>query len=210
MTYKPEQLREMIPLYLNGTLSEEERRTFEDDLEDNPELKHELMEFSEIKGFYKTIEEEIPLPSENLYERVLHNIRSEPVSSVTRKEGYGDRLWEYVRAFFFSPRFSWGLVAVQLGIILFLVITLPRGERFQTLTSEYTLKEEGIRINVVFDEAAMEKEIREVMTRVGAKIIDGPSPVGLYTIVVKDYQDIEQLLNVLNQTEIVIFAEKAF
>ncbi len=39
MTYSLEELRELIPLYLNQRLSEKERRAFEDALNQYPELK---------------------------------------------------------------------------------------------------------------------------------------------------------------------------
>jgi len=200
MTYKPDELRELIPPYLNGTLSQDKRQKFEEALNKYPELKRELMEFSEIKNLYKEIEEDIPPPSDLLYKRILSNIKYEAETvSASRKKG-----------FFSSPRLSWGIVAVQLVIILLLVITTLKEDRFRTLTSEYISRGEGIRINVVFDKESREKEIREILNSIGASIISGPSPEGLYTIELKDKRDTESVLKILRSSRIVRFAERAY
>ncbi len=212
MTYRPDELRELIPLYLNKRLSEKERQEFEEALNKYSELKRELMEFSEIKGSYKNIADEIPPLSDNLYERIITNIKSNPamMSSVPGRKGYIGQLQEFLKGFYDSPRVAWGVAAVLLAVILFLAIALPREDKFRTLTSEYTVQGEGIRINVVFDKESKEKEIREVLTRVGATIINGPSPEGLYTIYIKDTRDIETRLRTLKNTKIIRFAEKAY
>ncbi len=212
MTYRPDELRELIPLYLNKRLSEKESQEFEEALNKYPELKRELMEFSEIKGSYKNIADEIPPLSDNLYERIITNIKSKPamMPSVPGRKGYIGQLQEFLKGFYYSPRVSWGAAVVLLVVILLLTITLPREDKFRTLTTEYTVQEDGIRINIVFDKESKEKEIREVLTRAGATIINGPSPEGLYTIYMKDNQDIETRLKVLRNAEIVRFAEKAY
>ncbi len=74
MKYKLKKLREMIPLYLDGTLPEEEKRIFEDAIEKIPELKKEFLEFLEIKNSYKEIESKLPPLSENLYKRISERI----------------------------------------------------------------------------------------------------------------------------------------
>ncbi len=211
MTYSPDELKELIPLYLNKRLSEKERQEFEEALNKYPELRRELMEFSEIKDVYKNIADEIPPLSDNLYEKIITNIKSKSaMPSVPGRKGYIGQLQEFLKGFYSSPRVSWGVIAVLLAVIMLLVIALPGEDKFRTLTTEYTVQGEGIRINVVFDKESKEKEIREVLTRAGATIINGPSPEGLYTIYMKDNQDIETRLRTLKNTKIVRFAEKAY
>ncbi len=209
--YSPDELRELIPLYLNGRLSERERQEFEQTLEKYPELKRELREFSEIKEAYKKVEHEIPLPSPNLYQRIWRNIQSEAkVSTAYVGKRYIEKLQEFLKGLFLSPRLSWGVAVAQFVVILFLVVTLLGRDSFRTLTSPDTLHGEGIRINVIFNKESKEREIREVLNNVGATIIKGPSPEGLYTILVKEDQHIERVLKALRKTEIVRFAERAY
>lgn len=211
MTYKPDELRELIPLYLNGTLPQDERQKFEEALNKYPELRRELMEFSEIKDLYKEIKKEVPPPSELLYKRILSSIRSEAEAvSASQKKGHIEQFQNFLKGFFSSPRVSWGIVAVQLVIILLLVITTSKEDRFRTLTSEHISRGEGIRINVVFDKESREKEIREILNSIGASIISGPLPEGLYIIELKDERDTEAVLKTLRSSRIVRFAEKAY
>lgn len=211
MRYKPDELKERIPTYLNGRLSEEERQEFEDAMNRYPELRRELMEFSEIKGIYKDIEREIPPISDNLYSRILTSIRSgTDKETVQQRKGYIEQLQEFFMGLFASPRVSWGIVAAQVVIILFLIIAMPGDDSLRTLTSQSTLQEELVRINVVFEEEAREKEIRDVLNKIGADVIGGPSAEGLYVIQIKDRQDIEVALKVLRDLDIVKFADKAY
>lgn len=205
MTYKPDEIRELIPLYLNKRLSEKERQEFEDVINKYPELKKELKEFLEIRDLYKDLEDEIPQPSDTIYKRIMDNIRPETKTSVIKKKVY----LEVLKALFSSPRVSWAVVAVQVIIILFLLIRLPEGDKLKTLTSEYIMQGEGVKINIVFDEDAKEKEIREILNRTGATVIGGPSEEGLYIIQIKD-QDIETKLTVLRNTRIVRFVERSY
>jgi hypothetical protein len=174
-----------------------------------PELKQDLADFSEIKGIYHEIEKEIPFPPGTLYPRILERVKTEPRISLNFKwKGYIDRIRQPLRGLFRSPRLSWGLVAVQLVIILVLAFGLSEGDRFRTLTSRETLPREGARIHLIFDQDSLEKEIREVLNQVDAIIVRGPSPEGLYTIEVKDDDEMERVLNLLKKSKIVRFAEK--
>lgn len=211
MTYSLDEFRELIPRYLNHTLSEEERKAFEESLNQHPELKIEVKEFSEIQQAYQEIEEEIPLPSDVLFQRILKNIQPQiKLSFVPQKKSYFEPIREFLKWVFGSPRMSWGIVAVQFAIILLLLITLPRGDGFKTLTSRQPLPGEGIKINVIFDKESREQQIREVLNRVGATIVMGPSLDGLYIIEVKENEDAEKVLKKLKKTGFVKFAERAF
>ncbi|NWF93649.1 MAG: hypothetical protein HXY46_12075 [Syntrophaceae bacterium] len=211
MRYSLEKWRELIPLYLNGRLSEEERRGFERALREHPELQSELIDYSEIKGIYPEIEKDLPPPSPDLYERILSKIRLEGERASTAWiSDQKQRVVDFLRGIFSSPRLSWGIAAVQLAIIILLVIHNLGEDRTRTLSSEDLLRKEGVIINVLFDKESKEKEIREVLTKVGATIIRGPSPDGLYKIAVKDQQNISHVLEVLRKSEIVRFAERAY
>jgi anti-sigma factor RsiW len=206
MSYSPDEWRELIPLYLNGRLSEREKKEFEDCLHQYPELKRELREFSEIKDVYKGIEKEVSIPSHFLYQRILRKVESETVGSLT----FWVKIKNFFRNSFSSPRVSWGVAAVQFAIILLLLLNLFRGDGYVTLTSEEILRKEGTGIHVVFGMESKEREIREVLQKAGATIVAGPSPEGLYTIKVEKKQDVEEVLKLLRETKIVRFAERAY
>jgi anti-sigma factor RsiW len=206
MSYCPDEWKELIPLYLNGRLSEKERREFEDCLHQYPELRRELREFSEIKDVYKEIEKEVSIPSHFLYQRILRKVESETVES----SPFLVKIKEFFRNCFSSPQVSWSVAAVQLAIILLLLVNLFRGDGYVTLTSEDILKREGTGIHVIFNMESKEREIRAVLQKVGATIVAGPSPEGLYTIKIEKKQDVEEVLKLLKETKIVRFAQRAY
>lgn len=206
---RPEALKEMIPMYLNGRLSASEKEELEKAMVTNPELKHELMEFSEIIGTYQDIEEEISPPSDMLYAKILQNIRSNRKKQSRKKEGYRIQVWEFLKTLFSSPKVSWTVVAVQLMIILALIVFTPGEKVFRTLTSEYPVQGEGIRINVLFEEDAKEREVRDLLSKAKANIVNGPTPNGLYIVEIKNNRDIDMVIQNLKSSDIVLFAEKA-
>lgn len=211
MIHKIDELRYLTPLYLNGTLSQKKRQEFEDYLNEHPESRREITEFSEIKSFYDDKKHEPVRPSDVIYQRILRNIQADtkPKPASIRWDLW-DQVTGFFRVVFTSPRVSWAVVAVQLAIILVLAFTLPRGDRFRTLSLEYTTQGNGIKINIVFDNESRETEIRHILNKFEANIINGPSYEGLYVIQVNKDRDIEQILVALRKTKIVIFAEKAF
>jgi hypothetical protein len=84
MKYKLKRLRDMIPLYLNGTLGKE-KKIFENSLEEFPQLKREFLEFSEIKNSYKEVKDESITDSNKIYKKILEkNRRKEAIKSKKR------------------------------------------------------------------------------------------------------------------------------
>ncbi len=120
-----------------------------------------------------------------------------------------ERIKKFLKDFLTSPVFSWALVVVELIVIFALIIYLPREGRYRTLTAEHQLKG-GVKINIVFDQESKEKEIREVLNKIGADIVSGPTPEGLYKIELKKGEDVESALQYLKKCRIVTFAEKAY
>lgn len=209
--FNVDEMREKIPLYLNGRLLEKEKKEFEDGLTRYPEILAELKEFSEIKEIYPEIEKDVPQPSNALYQRVLKNIQPQiKLSFIPQKKSDWEQTREFFKEAFGSPRISWGIVAVQFAVILLLLITLPKGDGFKTLTSRQPLPGEGAKINVIFDKGSKEIEIREVLNGVGATIVKGPSLDGLYMVEIREGQNTEKVLKQLKNTKIVQFAEKAY
>jgi hypothetical protein len=211
MTYEREKLRELIPLYVNKTLSEDEQREFENSIKKHPELEREFKEFSEIRASYVGLEKDMPKPSDAVYQRIAANIKADEKRRIPEEPGILSKVRELMGEVFASYRVSWAVVAVQLVVIIILAGVMTRGERFTTLSTTYPpLKGEGISINIVFDQEAREKEIRAILNRIGAAIISGPSREGLYVIQVKKDKDVEQTLEKLKSSHIVKFAQKAY
>jgi hypothetical protein len=68
---------------------------------------------------------------------------------------------------------------------------------------------EGTLLRVVFAPQAREREIRGALIAVGGRIVDGPSPTGVYTVALDDAGDPEAVLGSLRAASQVLFAERA-
>jgi len=211
MTYKSKKLRDMIPEYLNNSLSEQERQEFENSLKKYPDVEQEFLEFSEIKSAYKLVQEDVPIPSDAVFQRVMNTIKSEQKTSVvSRKPGFLDLIRDFFGPAFASPRVSWAVVGVQMAVILLLVVSVPQTDVPITLSSGQNNQLHGKTVHVVFDSETREMEIRTILNNVEGKIINGPTSNGLYTIIVDEDRDMAQVLKELKNSPAIRFAEKGY
>jgi hypothetical protein len=212
MTSSLEEFKTMIPVYLNGRLSQAETKAFEDALERYPELKQELKEFSVIQQSYDTFEEKISVDSEAIFSRIRHNIQSEKQKQRTPLFDVGEileRVRQIMGNLFHSPRLSWSVAAVQFAVIIAIVVFIPKENIFKTYTSTSVTGEPRARINVVFNEDAREAQIRELLQETGTIIVDGPHASGLYVLEITDDGNVDAVISKLIKSEIVRLAEKS-
>jgi hypothetical protein len=209
MNYSYDKLRELIPLFLSNRLSEKEKKLVEEALNKYPELRHEIIEFSEIKEAYNELKKDIPSPSDQLYEKIKKRIQKEKkFLLIIYLRGYINNYTKFLKDLFLPNRISWGIAVAEFIIILILVLSLLRNQRFYTLSQTSEIIKRGIKINIIFDKESKEKEIRDLLNKVGATIIKGPTPEGLYTIEIKNNKEIERVLNILREEKFVKFVEK--
>ena len=187
MKYDHDELREMIPLYINGRLSADETAIFEKALENDPVLEQELAEFEEVAALYPDIEETVPFPSsERVFARIMDNIDVEEKQTPADDQiSLIEKMTDFFRTTFFSPRVAWAVAGVQLVLLITLVGTLPDKEVYQTLSSGQSSTAVAQKLNVVFNEDAMEKDIRALLNKIDAGIVAGPLANGLYVIEVR-------------------------
>lgn len=211
MTYKLNDLKEMIPIHLNGRLSKSKNRLLERGMRKYPALKDEMMEYSKIKASYKDIEEESPLHSDILYKEIVKNISSlKGQNGFLEKESYMERLWIFLKDLFVLPQVSWTVVGVQVLIILALLFSSPVKKGYNTLSSGDGMIGEGIKMNIVFKADAQEYEIRRLLGDVGAGMVAGPTPEGLYILRIRGNRDIAVVTADLKNSGIVEFVGRAF
>ncbi len=209
MIYKTKDLKKMIPMYLNGRLSEDENREFENALESNPELADELNDFSDINTYYQGMEDEIPQPASNLYSRVISNIRSEEKKqSRSLTADTADSIREFFTNTFSTPRLAWACAAVQFAVIIVLLVANPIGNNEDnnmiTLSGpNHVITKNAVMINVVFNAETKEKEIRELLNRTETNIISGPAPNGVYILVVSENKNVETILEEFDNSPII-------
>ena len=119
MTYSFEDLKAMIPIYLNGRLTESESRAFESGLKRHPGLEKELKAFSEIQESYAAVEESPPLDSDALFKRIQHGIRSDSVQAGEySREGVVAQASRFIKKVYRRPALSWSIAGLQFAALL--------------------------------------------------------------------------------------------
>jgi hypothetical protein len=208
MKSRDDQNRDRIPLYVSDRLNNDEKRAFEEALENDPELQREVDEFFLIKSGYKGLEQDLPTPSERVFERIRENIQKETVTQKTDISFFKDLL-AFCRGLFTMPRVAWSVAAVQLAVILFLVANPFQGTEYRTLSND-DHRDAGFQLQVVFKGEAMEQEIRSLLERTELQIKDGPDSRGLYILWGKEGEKADKSLEILQKSRIVRFAEKPY
>ena len=209
MTYNPEKLRDLIPEYLNGTLSKREQTAFENSLDTYPDIKKEVQEFSEIKSAYNAMQDDLPSPSDAVFQKVMRRVRTKQKATAFNGLGLLDRVQRFFEPLFASPRISWAVVGVQMAVILLLVVSAPIQDRFTTLTSQQAGQINGNTVNVVFAPDTREMDIRNILKQIEGVIVYGPSSEGLYTIKIDEDRDMEKSILELKKNKAVKFAEES-
>lgn len=211
MTCNREELHDLVPLYVNRTLTGQELEAFETCLADDETLQEEVREFEEIAGLYQSITAETPIPSTHLYQRILANIG--PASVPRPAEGILSTVRDWLSTGFASPRVAWAVAGVQCAVILLMLGGLFTSEyTFRTLSSREGPPAGEVSVNLVFLGNATENEIREMLNRLGARIVDGPSREGLYVVRVRigEEEKSEEVLEALRAEKLVAFAESRY
>jgi hypothetical protein len=95
---------------------------------------------------------------------------------------------------------------VVLALVASAMLIRPTPRYYHTLGAPAAPAKERAAVVVVFDATRPEREIRDLLLRLHARITDGPSPEGAYTIEVAAAEQ-QRLLAQLRQEGLVSFAE---
>jgi hypothetical protein len=194
-----ESMRELIPLYVKGLLSDAQQVEVKKAADEHPELRMEIEQWKKIQRSYETIERRIPQPSSAVYSRIAAGIKGHD------KSGFFESFMTS-RKLTFAFTAGQFLVILALGIYTYMIQTKPE---YRTLSSPPAKTEDAVKIHIAFKETASESDIRKLLLQVNARIINGPSRSGLYVIAIPSREDVGKSLSILQGNTIVEVAEKA-
>jgi hypothetical protein len=210
MTSSVEQLREMIPLYLNGSLSKKQTEEFLQAMQKHPELGQELSEFSDINDAFNAM----PMPDEDkfdaLFEKIsASNSQAEQKPAVAASVAQQESFFDTLKQWFSNPFLSWGIAMAQFAILAVVIFSLPvekPDQRYQTLSD--TSHTQASSINIVFKPTATLEQINNLLHQHQLEIISGPSTANVFLISARNSADMDTLIGQLRQQELVRFVEK--
>ncbi len=179
---------ELLPWYVNGTLSASESETVQAHLADCPQCQREVARCARLATTVKSSGQDVWAPTPKhlsaVWARIDEATRAD--ERATNATGLLARLRGWLSA---SPQpMRWAL-AVQGALVLALASAVVLREAPGPAAQYGTLSNAQPRpagqhttLRMVFADDLTQKELRELLQRIGAAIADGPSPTGVYTI----------------------------
>jgi anti-sigma factor RsiW len=195
---------ELLPWLVNGTLEPAELARIERHVVDCIACKQELAHLRSCHQLYQ--QESADAAASRGLERVQARI-DEIESSLGAQ-----RPWRRLAAGWQTLP-AWSRVALMtqtalvVGLSLFLLIA-PQPHYYHTLGAASPVSSERALVVAIFDSTRSEREIRSLLLSTGARIIDGPSREGAYTLEVSAAEH-ERVLAHLRAHSAVVFAEPA-
>lgn len=215
MAYNKKDISAQIPEYCNERLNPEEKAAFERELENNQELQAEYSDFKKMREMYSLIDPDEPEPSDAIFNRIAANVGLQTESG-EKAAPAARSLTESVRGFLQTLRASvavpWVLAGLQAAVIVLLLVPSLRENNYSTLSAEHAAAgvAEQTGINVVFAPDAKESDIRSLLLTIHGSVSSGPSMEGRYVVSIGDRSNLEQALQTLKQSEIIVFVEPVY
>ena len=179
---------QLLPWYVNGTLSSEERSQVDAHVATCRACDHERARCENLTLAVKAQEQATWAPTPKHFASVLAHVEArEPKHKV--EFDWRARLNKFTAWFQGSPRsmrfafaFQGALVLTLAGaLVLQAQYSAPR--MYETLSrADSEVNSSQVQVRMVFAEKTSEKELRELLRGIGASIVDGPSSVGVYTV----------------------------
>ena len=191
---------ELLPWFVNETLSTEERHTVEQHVETCPQCQQEISLLQKMRTHVKEIRTESP--GEFGLNRLLSTVRND--QTVTEAPQQTISQW-WKSGFAIAASL---IIFIQAGL---LIDTWYISKPMIPLSGP---QEHGLVLQVSFTPTATEAQLREVITAIHGRFIDGPSSLGIYRIRLDDSgasgkSTIESAIQHLRQeTEIILHVTK--
>ena len=200
-----EQLKELIPLYVNKTISEKNKKILLEALKNHPELKLEMEEFENINSTYSI--EDIQNPPPKLYDDIVKNIHMEKAETNSDSIS-SEAIIKKLQSFLKLPAFTWSLVAIQFIAILFLFTLNYGGNKFMTTSANLKNYKCSHKMDVVFKENTTIRQVNIILNSIKGNIIYGPSPDDMYVVCIKHIQNHINVIKKLLSSGCVKLVEK--
>ena len=202
----------LLPWYANGTLTGDEEREVRDHLEECVDCREELERCRALGELYESAASSAPAPHPARIERFWARARTDGESE-TPPHSRGTSPWRWIALA------EAAVLAILVGSLAagFPGGTTPAAEEtapaYRTLSSTAQVEAPGESslFRVVFAPETPEREIREILLSLDARLVEGPSPYGVYTVAVPGHGEegsvAERTTSRLREHESVRFAE---
>lgn len=196
----------LLPFYLNGTLSDQERQEVDMHLFECQSCQQELEEMRSVRTEVKTYYSTLPTPPADMFSKVKSQILSETASEQTAKsvfhhetaESFGSRIQDFLQSIFatqWAPALAMCLIIGQAGL-LFWNMTSPTtpdsayGPIIERSVPQAPTPDTAQKLRIAFEDQTPEHTVRTIIQNLKGRIVDGPTSEGIYIVEVpKDDAD---------------------
>ncbi len=183
----------LLPWYVNRTLSEPERAEVERHLSASPELRDDLTQWQSLAEAARLTEVTTPEPSPERFASLLAQIDGATSPALESGPGVWSRLVErwckFRLGWVETPGVARFALVMQCALIVLCIagITLPwpSPKVYRALSNETPQTvSQGRQIRLVLTDNMTVGELRHLLSRARATIVNGPSPLGVYTLAI--------------------------
>jgi len=171
------EIEELLPFYVNETLHDAERLQVEEALKGSAELQEEVALLKRLRAEMQGVSLETS-PGELGLKRLQQTLRSEQTQVIAPPTSANDNIM------------GWGWKAAAVAACMLLAIqTFVFAPNWSGDDADLTAAgggtisvPHGVLYSVTFSPNAKEEDMRALLLSVGARIIDGPSAIGVYRL----------------------------
>ena len=186
---------ELLPFYVNGTLSETDRAWVQEYLREHPKAIAEMQWYQSLQT---RLREDVPAVSSEVgMERALQRIRTEgPAPQGVRRAvlpvapGPLERLRGWLATLvpqpMLRPAFAGALAVVALQAVVITTLVMDRDDSSEIRALKGSVVDKGPYLKVNFKADAREADIRLLLVEVGGSLAAGPGQLGDYYLRMSD------------------------
>ena len=176
---------ELLPWYATGTLGEADQQRVARHLESCHDCSRELEDLTHIWRALTELSHQEAQPSVSLAQSVMAQVAADSIDrGRPQQEGSWaaaiDRWFQSLLMPQWVPTLAAVLLIAQMGLLIW--VTLPPVERSEVSTRSVGIQSKAQKITVVFQPSATEESIRSMLQRLHARVVDGPTAEGVFTI----------------------------
>jgi anti-sigma factor RsiW len=188
-----EEVWEILPWYVNGTLDDHEHDIVARHILTCQTCVDEVARCQSMAGAIRRAEGALPTPSPANLARLMERIDRGGTGAVPeRRQIRGTEWLRRMRlALQETPSFSRWALGVQTAVVVLLAAAILFQPSFAPFSRYRTLSDATsgaaparVYFQVVFADDIAEREIRSLLSSVGATIVSGPSPMAVYVVAV--------------------------
>ncbi len=189
LEHRHRQMWELLPWYVNGTLEEDERTTVDQHLKRCELCRKEAERCTQIATTVRHADDVPASSASHQFARLMAEIDTpKELEPSQGRGGHGLLTGLHTLIGRMSPGVRWilaaqgALILVLSGVLIWQVLPPPE-PAYRTLSGTGAPQTQAVmRMRVIFAADTLESQIRTLLLELDGRIVNGPSPIGAYTV----------------------------